>query len=147
MQNKPSPSARRKARKLALQGIYQWQATDLPVSEIEAHLLEEKSVDKIDVPYFREILEGVSEHIDDIDEKITPALDRSLQEVSLVERAVLRLAVYEFIHRIDIPYRVVIDEALRLSKTFGTIEGYKYVNGVLDKIAPQIRTVECQIKS
>ncbi|MDF3054417.1 MAG: nusB [Gammaproteobacteria bacterium] len=143
---KPSPSARRNARKLALQGIYQWQVTHVPPALIEAQLLEEKSLTKIDVPYFREVLKGVCEEIDNLDEKIEPALDRPLIEVSSIERAVLRLAVYEFLYRIDIPYRVVIDEALRLSKVFGTTEGFKYVNGVLDKVAPSIRALECQTR-
>jgi N utilization substance protein B len=142
MLNKPSPTARRNARKLALQGIYQWQVTHVVTSTIEAQLLEEKTLTKIDVPYFRELLKGACEAMDVLDEKIQPALDRALSEVSAVERAVLRLATYELVHRIDIPYRVVIDEALRLSKTFGTPEGFKYINGVLDKIAPSIRTIE-----
>ena len=125
---KSTPTARRKARQLALQGIYQWQMTQTSLAEIEAQLLESRTSTKIDIPYFQDILKGVGEHVMGLDEKIQPSLDRPLQEVNPVERAIIRLAVYEFIYRMDIPYRVVIDESLRLSKIFGAVDGFKYIN-------------------
>lgn len=141
---KSTPSARRRARRLALQGIYQWQMTKTSANQIEIELLRDLSSNKIDVPYFKEILKGVCDQSPELDEKIQPSLDRGIEEVDPIERAILRLAVYEFIYRLDVPYKVVIDEALRLGKTFGAAEGFKYINGILDKVAYSVRAVEYQ---
>jgi len=140
------PNARRKARRLALQAIYQWQLSEMPPSDIEQQFLSDQPLTKVDVPYFLELLRGVPKNIGVIDEKLTPILDRPIAELNPVELAILRLGIYELGNRLDIPYRVVIDEALRLAKTFGAIEGFKYVNAVLDKIARSLRTAEIQIK-
>lgn len=144
MFSKSTPSARRKARQLALQGIYQWQMTQALPAHIEVQLLESRPSKKTDVAYFSELLKGVSEHSVALDAKIQPSLDRSIEEVNPVERAILRIAAYEFVYRIDVPYRVVIDEALRLGKTFGALDGFKYINGVLDSVARVVRATECQ---
>lgn len=140
------PNARRKARRLALQALYQWQLSNMLPADIEQQFLSDQPLSKVDVPYFLELLRGVPKNLALIDEKLTPVLDRPIAELNPVELAILRLGIYELTHRLDIPYRVIIDEALRLAKTFGAIEGFKYVNAVLDKIARSLRVVEVQMK-
>lgn len=142
--SKKSPAPRRLARRLALQAIYQWQLASASSQEIENQFLQECALDKVDVPYFLELLRGVVNGCESLDTHMKPALDREIGQLNPVELAILRIALYELVHRIDIPYRVVIDEALRLAKTFGAIEGYKYVNGVLDNVARSVRTIETQ---
>jgi N utilization substance protein B len=142
MNKKPSPSQRRKARRLALQAIYQWQLSNLSSAEIETQFLEDHLLDKTDVPYFLELLRGVVKYVKTLDELMEPVLDRPIKDINPVELAILRIAIFELAHRLDIPYRVVIDEGLRLAKTFGAMEGYKYVNAILDQLAKTLRTVE-----
>jgi transcription antitermination protein NusB len=134
--------ARQKARKLALQAIFQWQFTADAASYIAAQFLDEANVKKIDIAYFSELLKGVIANVTLIDEKITPALDRKITELTPVELAVLRIATFELLNRSDVPYKVVINEALELTKTFGSTDGFKYVNGVLDKLAKTLRSNE-----
>src|ERR1700738_5128601 len=129
--SKQSPAPRRLARRLALQAVYQWQLASASPVDIENQFLQECPLDKVDVPYFLELLRGVVSCCDSLDAHMKPALDREIGQLNPVELAILRIALYELAHRLDIPYRVVTDEALRLAKTFGAIEGYKYVNGVL----------------
>jgi len=97
---------------------------------------------KVDMEYFHEILHGVPRELSALDEIITPLLDRDTEEMTPVELSILRLATYELAHRIDVPYKVVINEAVELAKSFGATDGHKYVNGVVDKIAQLVRTVE-----
>jgi len=137
--NQMKPHARHKARALALQAIFQWQFAANSVSDVEAQYLAELNPKKADAEYFSDLLRGTIENIVAIDAVITPALDRKIKELNQVECAVLRLAVYELLYRLDVPYKVIINEALELAKNFGTIEGYKYVNGVLDKLAHSLR--------
>lgn len=137
-----SPSARRKSRRLALQALYQWQIADTRVGEIELQFREDNDFTKIDAEYFHELLHGVPAHLSAIDLTLRPYLDRRIDEIDPIERALLRLATYEFMHRLDVPYRVVINEALELAKTFGAEEGFKYINGVLDKVARIVRKDE-----
>lgn len=134
--------ARHKARNLAVQALYQWQFNHVSAQALEQQYIEDEFSKYSDMPYFKELLHGVLNNIDGIDAIISPYLDREITKLTPIELAVLRLAVYEMKFNLDIPYRVVINEALELTKTFGTIEGYKYVNGVLDKIAKQLRTAE-----
>lgn len=133
---------RRKARELALQGLYQRQLTGDPVEVIEAQLREHEEFEKIDDAHFVAMLRGAIKDAAALEERIQPCLDRPLAELSPVERAILLLAAYEFVHHIEIPYRVVINEAIELAKGYGGTDGYKYVNGVLDKLAAKVRTVE-----
>ncbi len=138
--------ARKKARRLLIQALYQWQLTQQGISIIEAQFLtrpETGDHKKIDLAYFREILHAIPTQIDFLDQQMEPLLDRKLSEVDPVELAILRLGIYELSQRIDIPYRVVINEALELAKTYGSQDSHKYVNGILDKIARRIRSVEC----
>ena len=135
-------SARRRARRLAVQGLYEWQITGTEIAEIKKRFLEGKEARQIDEDYFRELIEGVINRVAELDQHITPYLNRSLEEVDVVERAILRIATYELAHRPDIPYRVIINEGVELAKTFGAEQGHKFINGMLDKIAARLRPVE-----
>lgn len=137
------PAARHKARKFALQALYQilFSQSDTP-SVVAQHLAFMKE-NKVDEVYFRELVFGVMNEIDALDEMLSPHLDRSIDKLTPIELCVLRMATFELKHRLDIPYRVVLNEALLLTKTFGTQEGFKFVNGVLDKTARQLRKGEC----
>lgn len=138
------PSTRKKARRYAVQGIYQWHMSGAPVNEIELQFLETINQAKVDIEYFREILVNTLGSVAELDELLTPYLEREFDEVNPVELAVLRLASYELKARMDIPYKVVINEALELSKTFGVTDGHKFVNGILDKLAKQLRPLEAK---
>jgi N utilization substance protein B len=131
--------ARHKARSLALQAIFQWQFTANSIDDIAVQYLAELNPKKVDAEYLSDLLRGTTKNVAEIDEVMVPFLDRKLKELNQIERAVLRLAIYELMYRPDVPYKVVINEALELTKKFGSIEGYKYVNGVLDKIAHSSR--------
>lgn len=143
MKNKnDSNITRHNARHYALQAMYQWQMTDASLSDIESEFLQMHVEKKIDLEYFKELIHGIPQHQEEIDNIIKPFLTRSMRDIDPVELAVLRLATYELTKRQDVPYRVIINEALELTKKFGSVEGYKFVNGVLDKIAKQNRAVE-----
>jgi N utilization substance protein B len=136
---KPGPGARRRARRAAVQGLYQWQATGQPAEEIVAQFDNDKASSNLDRDYFCRILHGVIINVEPLDEMLTPYLDRPLRQVDPVELAVLRLAAFELSHCEDVPWRVVIDESVELARVFGAEQGYRFVNGVLDKLAPSIR--------
>ncbi|SIS86390.1 NusB antitermination factor [Thalassolituus maritimus] len=139
---KSSPAARRKARRFALQALYQWQVSGSGLGDIEAEFRTDNDMSKVDDEYFHDILHGVPKEKSVLDDKIQPFLDRRLDELTPVELAILRLGAFEMCHRIDVPYKVVINEAIELAKTFGATDGHKYVNGVLDKLAQRERMVE-----
>lgn len=142
MQNENSgldPVARHNARRYALQAIYQWQIADASPAHIENEFLEHRIDKKLDLAYFKELLHGVPAHQQEIDEAMRPFLGRPLPEIDPVELAVLRIATYELLHRLDVPYRVVINEALELTKKFGSVEGFKFVNSILDRVAKKHR--------
>ncbi len=134
--------ARSKARNCAVQSLYEWQVSGNNVQEIFKQFLVERNTTKFDTDYFRELLFGVAENVAQLDEQIQPYLDRPIDEVDPVERAVLRLGAFELIHKPDVPYRVAINEAVEAAKLFGADQGHKYVNGVLDKVAQRARAVE-----
>lgn len=136
------PSSRHYARRYAVQAMYQWQVAQTPLKEIEQTFLRNHLDKKTDADFFKELIHGIPENQTDIDNEMRPFLNRSLKEIDPVELAVLRLAIYELLKRPDIPYRVIINEALELTKKFGSIEGYKFVNGLLDRIAKKIRETE-----
>jgi len=136
------PSTRKKARRYAVQGIYQWHMSGTEIKEIELQFLESINQNKVDVAYFREILVGTLSQIKELDALLEPYLDRPFDEINPVELSVLRLACYELKERLDVPYKVVINEALELDKTFGATDGHKFVNGILDKLARQLRPME-----
>jgi transcription antitermination protein NusB len=133
------PSMRRKARSLALQAIYQWEYTNDLVDIIEAHFRESANPAKIDLDYFADLLHGVVRELETINSRMLPALERKIDEVNQVELAILRIAIYELVYRLDVPVKVVINESLELTKIFGSSEAFKFINGVLDKVAREIR--------
>ena len=135
-------TSRRRSRELALQGIYQWQLAGTDAATIGRQLAEAKDFDKVDPEYFKALLEGAIADAPGLEQAITPHLDRAFARLSPVERGILLLAGYELTHRPDVPYRAVINEAVELAKSYGGTDGYKYVNGVLDKLAAELRTSE-----
>ena len=133
---------RRRSREFALQGLYQWQLAGTDPATIARQLAEEKGFEKVDTEYFGVLLNGAVEAAPALERDITPLLDREFSRLSPVERGILLLAGYELKHRPEIPYRAVINEAVELAKSYGGTDGYKYVNGVLDKLAAQFRAGE-----
>jgi transcription antitermination protein NusB len=127
------PSERRKARRLAVQAIYSWQISGNRIADVELNFLTEQETKGVDVAYFRELLSGVANHASSLDTKLAPHVDRDVHELDPVEKAILRLSVYELTFRQDVPYKVVINEAIELAKAFGAEESHKFVNGSLDK--------------
>lgn len=137
-----NPVARHNARRYALQAMYQWQLAGTSINEIELEFLHYHIDKKFDLAYFKELLHGVPKFQQEIDHQMQPFLGRGLNEIDPVELAVLRIAIYELMKRPDVPYRVIINEALELTKKFGSIEGHKFVNGVLDRVAKKTREIE-----
>ena len=127
-----NPTERRNARYYALQAMYQWQINHTPLNELEEDFLINHIKKKTDLAYFKELINFIPKNFDAIDSHMTPILSRPLAELDPVELAILRMGIYELAHRLDIPYRVSINESLELAKKFGSIEGYKFVNGVLN---------------
>lgn len=139
--------ARTNARKAAVQALYQWQMAGQNLSEIERQFLEEERLKDAQKSYFVELFYGVPKNLDVIDQALTEFVDRPVDTIDPVERAILRIGVYELLHRLDTPYRVILNEGINLAKYFGADGSHKYVNGILDKIAQQKRTVEIQAKA
>lgn len=137
-------SSRRRSREFALQGLYQWQLAGTDPQLIAQQLGEAEGFSKIDVEYFNMLLPGAVAQAAEMELLITPLLDRSYKSLSPVERGILLLAGFEFRACPEVPYRVVINEAIELAKSFGGTDGHKYVNGVLDKMAAQLRAPEVQ---
>lgn len=135
-------AARRQARTLGMQALYQWAMAGQSLNEIEAQFHVDNDFSKVDGAYFREILYGVATNRDEIDGQFEPLLDRPLSDLDPVELAILRLSTWELLKRLDVPYRVVINEGIELAKVFGATDGHKFVNGVLDKLAPRLRAAE-----
>ncbi|MDH5378355.1 MAG: transcription antitermination factor NusB [Gammaproteobacteria bacterium] len=133
---------RRKARQLAAQALYQWELAKQNVGEVEAQFQEEHGGAKVDWEYFHDLLFGVTTSLSDVDTKLSEFLDRALDETSLVERAILRMSFFELMMRPDVPYRVIINEAVDITKKYGSDQGHRYVNGILDKAATQLRGAE-----
>ena len=136
------PSPRRKARELAVQATYSWQVSQNPVREIEVNFIAENSKRRFDIEYFQLLLRGVIANVSEIDAVISPYVDRPLDDIDQVEKAILRVAVFELKDCADVPYRVVINEAIELAKSFAADDSHKFVNGVLDKTVKLIRPQE-----
>jgi N utilization substance protein B len=140
-----NPSARRKARHYAMQALYQWHMTKYPLNEIEAQFRTdyEQEFKKVDSDFFHELVHEVPANLTELQDTFTPHLvERTLEELDPIELALLRLGSYELLKRIDIPFKVAINETVSLAKKFGAAEGHKYINGVLDKVAQDVRAVE-----
>ncbi|MDE2278090.1 MAG: transcription antitermination factor NusB [Xanthomonadaceae bacterium] len=135
-------AARSRARRRALQALYAWQLSGSHMNAVIEQFRHEQDMEVADLDYFEDLLRGVEHHVDELDILLRPHLDREVGEVDPIERAALRLAAYELKHRLDVPYRVVINEAIEVTKRFGADHGHSYVNGVLDKVAAELRTAE-----
>ncbi|GMR05538.1 MAG: transcription antitermination factor NusB [Gammaproteobacteria bacterium] len=135
-------SSRHLARRAAIQALYQWEMTQQSRLEIEEHFLADDRLKKVDNEYFKELVHEIPRLVEDIDSSLSPYIDRDIALVDPIEKAVLRLAAYELIHHAEIPYRVVLNEAIELSRTFGSDNGYRFVNGILDKMGAEVRSIE-----
>lgn len=147
--------ARRAARELAVQGLYQWQMTGKSISAVEAEFRSQVADDDLedhenwhkvmeiaDLGMLHLLMQGVAKHRSALDDSISPLLDRPLGELDAIELAILRLGAFELAYRLEVPYRVVINEGVELAKSFGGTDGHRYVNGILDKLAARLRATE-----
>ncbi|MGR8934880.1 MAG: transcription antitermination factor NusB [Gammaproteobacteria bacterium] len=137
--------ARTNARKAAVQALYQWQMTGHNLNEIERQFIEDGRFKDVHRSYFNELFRGVPQQLDVIDQALSEFVDRPVEKIDPVERAILRIGAYELLNRLDVPYRVIINESINLAKCFGAQDSHKYINGILDKIAQQKRAVEAQV--
>lgn len=136
--------ARSQARRCAMQALYQWQLTEQTFSEILAQFIERDEYKNADAGYFRELLNGSIEQQPTLATRVAEFADRPWEQLDPIERAVLLIGMYELLHRLDVPYRVVVNEAVELTKQFGATDGYKYINALLDRAARTVRTAECE---
>ena len=139
-------SDRSRARRYAVQALYEWQVSGNSPKDIEQQFLIEHHSRQFDRPYFHELLDGVVKDVEQLDAEISPLSDRPYNEVDIVEKAILRLGCFELKNRIDIPYRVVINEAIELNTPFGADKAHKFVNGTMDKLAESLRKIEVAAK-
>ena len=138
--------ARGKSRRLAMQAIYQWQMTGASITGIKQQFFDENNSSKIDTEYFSELVSGVATNLSELDGLLEKYMTRTIESVDPVERAILRLGAYEFVNRLDVPYRVVLNEAVNIAKEFCAEKSHAFVNAVLDKVAKEIRHIEVQAK-
>lgn len=139
----PLAAKRHKARHYAMQALYQWHMAGAPLAHIEAEFRSDYDFDKVDGEYFHALLHDIPANVDAIEAAFAPYMvERSLEELDPIERALLRIATYELMERIDVTYKVVINEAVNLAKKFGATDSHKFINGVLDQVAQQLRSVE-----
>lgn len=137
--------ARTNARQSAVQALYQWQITGQNLNEIEEQFYLDENFKKVQRSYFKELLHEVPHHLSQLDKTLAEFVDRRVEEIDPVERAILRIGVYELVNRPDVPYKVVLNEGINLAKRFGATDSHKYVNSVLDKIAQKQRPQEAKI--
>lgn len=135
------------ARQCAMQAIYQWQHTQHSPGEIIQQFMDESWLEQADQRYFSELVNGVVAHVVNIDDLLVVHLDRPLSQLNPVEWAIMRVAVFELQHSLHVPFRVVINEALEIAKIFGADQGHKYVNAILDQLAPKLRVAEAAVRS
>ncbi|MGR6035889.1 MAG: transcription antitermination factor NusB [Candidatus Nitrosoglobus sp.] len=138
---------RSKAREAAMQGLYQWQLTGQDVDTIDTEFIIHQDLRGVDQAYFQKLLRGVAQHQCELDGCIEPFLDRPINEVDPVECTILRIGVFEFLFCADIPYRVILNEAIELAKCFGAQHGHRYINGILDKVARKVRATEFEART
>ena len=132
-------SPRRRARECAVQALYSWAVSQNSPEIVELNFMTEQDMKGVDTPYFRKLFRQTVETVETVERIMQGYLDRGLEELDPIEKAILRLAVYELQFEADVPYKVVINEAIEVAKVFGADESHKYINGVLDKIAPVVR--------
>jgi N utilization substance protein B len=135
-----NPRDRRWARRFCMQALY--EITHQDINTIEAQFLQDENIERVDLAYFKELISGVIEQLDLIQSYIKRYVDRPVSEVDPIELSILRIAIFELLKRRDVPYKVVVNEALELAKAFGATDGYKFVNGILDKVAREARREE-----
>jgi N utilization substance protein B len=135
-------AARSRARRRALQALYAWQLSGSRMDAVIQQFQHEQDMEVADLDYFEDLLHGVEGNLAAIDESLKPYVDREIEQIDPIERAALRMAAYELKYRPDVPYRVIINEAIEVTKRFGADHGHSYVNGVLDKLAAQLRAAE-----
>ena len=133
---------RRKARHFGLQALYQWTLSDASLVDIDAEFRVDNDFRHTDGEYFQALLRGVMQDVESLEALFSPLLDRALDDLDPIERNLLRMGTFELKERIDVPYKVVINEAVSLAKKFGATESHRYINGILDKVASELRTVE-----
>ncbi|TGD75652.1 transcription antitermination factor NusB [Mangrovimicrobium sediminis] len=133
---------RRKARHYGMQALYQWYMAEAPLNNIEAEFRTDYDFAHVDLEYFQALLHGVPAQVDELEAIFEPLLDRRITDLDPIERTLLRMGTFELRERIDVPYKVVINEAVSLAKKFGATDSHKYINGVLDKVARQLREAE-----
>lgn len=136
------PAARSRARRRALQAIYAWQLSGQPIAHVVEQFRDEQDMEVADLEYFEDLVLGIDRHREQLDTELRRFLDREIAQVDPIERGVLRIAAYEMLHRPDVPYRVVINEAIETTKRFGADHGHTFINGVLDKAAASWRAAE-----
>ncbi len=142
---KEVPRAASPAKKSPCKGLYQWRVSGNSIESIEDHLEQESEAwPRADKPLALVLMRGAAAHADVLEAHFTPYLDRPIGELSPIERAILLVGAYELAERLETPYRVVINEAIELAKSFGGTDGHRYINGVLDKLAPQLRAAEVE---
>jgi len=134
------PSPRRKARELAIQAVYSWQISQNSVTDVEVNFIADNSKRRFDIEYFQLLLRGVTSNVNGLDLAISPYVDRPLDDIDQVEKAILRVAAFELRDCQEVPYRVIINEAIELAKAFAADDSHKFVNGVLDKVVKLVRT-------
>lgn len=139
-------NSRRRARQAAVQALYQWQMTEQAPEQIESHFISDHELNGVDIDYFHHLVLEIPLHLHQLDDHLLPYLERTLSEVDPVERAILRIGVFEFEFHPEIPYKVILNEAVELAKVFGAEHGHKFVNGVLDKVAAKLRAVEMKTR-
>ncbi|MDP8162035.1 transcription antitermination factor NusB [Pasteurella skyensis] len=131
-------SPRRRARECAVQALYSWFISKNSIEEVEVSFMTDQDMKGVDTPYFLKLLRGTVEHITEVDAAFQPYLDRSQDDLDPIECSILRVASYELKFQLDVPYKVVINEAIEVAKVFGSDDSHKYVNGILDKLAPAL---------
>lgn len=139
----PNPAHRSKARHYAMQALYQWSMTQNPLHVIESEFHSDNDMRKVDIDYFHELVHKAPENLATLETDFLPFVDNlTLDQIDPISLALLRMSCYELRYRVDVPYKVVINEALKLAKKFGATDSYKFVNGVLDKVAVRVRSAE-----
>ncbi|QHB17435.1 transcription antitermination factor NusB [Mannheimia pernigra] len=131
-------SPRRRARECAIQAIYSWYISKNTVEEVELAFIADQDMKGVDMPYFRKLFRGVVNNVEAIDEALRPFLDRHEDDIDPIERSILRLSGYELKFEEDVPFRVAINEGIEVAKVFGSDDSHKYINGILDKLAPAL---------
>lgn len=135
---------RRKARHYGMQALYQWLMAGAALNDIEAEFRAEYDFSRVDLEYFQALLHGVPGCVDELEATFEPMLDRNIDDLDPIERTLLRMGIFELKERIDVPYKVVINEEVALAKKFGATDSHKYINGVLDKAARELRQAETE---